>query len=374
MSGDRRRSRGALAWVLGAAGLLAVALLGGQSGDDEPFDPSSTGPAGTKGLVLLLEELGANVDVSSDLDAESTDLVVIARDGSSLDDQQLGMLDAFLEDGGTLVITDPFSPLTPEVAGPMAALGPFSTETSVEPDVCDVAPLADAGTIEVAGVLVYDTAGAEGSCYGDGEAAYVVEVADGGGRLVALAGTTPFTNEYLDQGDNAVLAANLMAPESDVSVTLLADALAEPTADSAFDLLDPGVGQAVVQLGIAFVIFAAWKARRLGRPLREPQPVDIAGSELVAAVGDLLQRTGQPARAAVLLREDLRLALCERLGLPVESAADVVATAVESRTGAPRARVEEVLVATRPTNDDELLALARQIESLRQEVLHGHPV
>jgi hypothetical protein len=374
MSGERRRSRGALAWALAAAGLLAVALLGGQSGDDTPFDPSSTGPSGTKGLVLLLEELGAEVVLSSDVDVTSTDLVVIARDGSALDDRQLDDLRGFVDDGGTLVITDPFSPLTPEVAGPMEALGPFSTDASVDPDVCDVGPLADAGTIEVAAVLQYDTRGADGSCYGDREAAYVVERSEGEGRIVALAGTTPLTNDYLDQEDNAVLAANLMAPEPGTAVTFLADAPAVPTASSPFDLLDPGVGQAVAQLGVAFVLFAAWKARRLGRPLREPQPVDVAGSELVAAVGDLLQRTGQPARAAMLLREDLRLALCERLGLPVESPADVVATAVQARTGVARGRVDQVLAATLPTNDDELLDLARQIDSLRQEVLHGQPV
>ena len=62
---------------------------------------------------------------------------------------------------------------------------------------------------------------------------------------------------------------------------------------------------ALAQLLIAFVVFALWRGRRLGRPVAEVQPVEIAGSELVVAVGNLLQKAGRPEIAAERLRSDL---------------------------------------------------------------------
>ena len=64
--------------------------------------------------------------------------------------------------------------------------------------------------------------------------------------------------------------------------------------------------------------FALWKGRRLGRPVAETQPVQIAGSELVVAVGNLMQKAGRPEAAASQLRDDLRRDLTSRLGLAAE--------------------------------------------------------
>ena len=51
-----------------------------------------------------------------------------------------------------------------------------------------------------------------------------------------------------------------------------------------------GVRGSLWQLALGFLVFALWKARRLGRPVAEPQPVELAASELTVAVGNLLQR------------------------------------------------------------------------------------
>ena len=72
---------------------------------------------------------------------------------------------------------------------------------------------------------------------------------------------------------------------------------------------------ALAQLVGAFVLFVWWRSRRLGPPVSERLPVEIAGSELVAAVGDLLRRRGNPQRAAATVRADTRRVLAERLGL-----------------------------------------------------------
>src|SRR6266581_6954843 len=74
----------------------------------------------------------------------------------------------------------------------------------------------------------------------------------------------------------------------------------------------PRVRLAMWQLVVAFAVLVLWRARRLGRPVAEAQPVQIPGSELVVAVGNLLQRARGRGQAAGLLTDDLRRTLAER--------------------------------------------------------------
>jgi len=118
-------------------------------------------------------------------------------------------------------------------------------------------------------------------------------------------------------------------------------------------------------------VYAWWRARRLGAPVLEPQPVQIAGSELVSAVGNLLQQTRDPDRAARLLRADLRRRLVERVGLPPGAPAEVIAEVTSARSGVDRARVARAVSDIPVRTEDELLDLARDIDVIRTEVLHG---
>src|SRR3546814_18850835 len=114
-----------------------------------------------------------------------------------------------------------------------------------------------------------------------------------------------------------MLAAPLLAPEPATTVRFLDPPVPAGGGDeSLIDLIPPGVERALLQLGVAFVLYAVWRAIRLGRPVREDQPVRIAGSELVAAVGRLLGRTRRPDAAAAALRGRLRRRLRSRLGVP----------------------------------------------------------
>ncbi len=128
---------------------------------------------------------------------------------------------------------------------------------------------------------------------------------------------------------------------------------------------------ALVQLVIAFVLYTWWRGRRLGKPVREPQLVQIGGSELVGAVGNLMQQTHDPDRAARLLRGDLRRRLAERLGLPPDSNPDVIAEVTAARSGVDRDQVARAVTDLPVRTEDELLDLARDIDRIRTEVLHG---
>jgi len=128
---------------------------------------------------------------------------------------------------------------------------------------------------------------------------------------------------------------------------------------------------ALVQLVLAFVVYAIFRGRRLGKPVLEPQPVQIPGSELVSAVGNLLQQTKSPDRAAAVLRFDLRRRLCERLGLPGTVSAEVIAASVEARTGIAQETSLPLLVDLPCTTEPQLLDLAGGLDDLRRAVLGG---
>ena len=97
--------------------------------------------------------------------------------------------------------------------------------------------------------------------------------------------------------------------------------------------------------------------------------MEIAGSELVVAVGDLLRRKGSPDRAAAALRRDTREVLAARLGATGASD-EVLVRNVAARTGRPVAEVGAALVGTAPVDStSSLVQLARTLDSIRTEVL-----
>ena len=131
------------------------------------------------------------------------------------------------------------------------------------------------------------------------------------------------------------------------------------------------VVQAFIQLGIAFLLYALWRARRLGRPVVERQPVAVAGSQLVHAVGALEQRTHARDRAASAMRHDVRRLVRERYGLASTTPVTTVAQIVAERTGLDRHRVEVTLSATPVADDQALVALSHELDTIRKEILHG---
>jgi hypothetical protein len=138
-----------------------------------------------------------------------------------------------------------------------------------------------------------------------------------------------------------------------------------------WQLLNRPTKLVLAQLLAALAAVALWRARRLGRPVTEDQPVHVAGSELTVAVGNLLARAGRRDAAASGLRADLRRWLGERLGLGRTAPANHLAAATAARAGVPVERVLAVITDQPVADDAALVELAQQIEQVRQEVVHG---
>lgn len=381
--------------VLGLLVALAALWLIGTSGSDQPLDPESHEPLGTSALVALLDELGADVTVSPGLPDGSLDdpngryrfdVTLVLRD--RLDDESRRELAGWVRSGGVLVVADPESELAPltreedEELEELRELGQLEDmditgpEGPIRKDECTIDALdhPDFTALEYYGwPTFYDVEGERRSCFGDGEMAFVVATSREEGAEVVLGGAGAWTNRALAQDDNAVLAAFLLAPEPGTRVNVLdPTARTGPGDDSLWDVFPVGLRRAALQLGLAFLAYAVWRARRLGKPVVEPQPVKVASSELVAAVGGLLKRTGSPQHAADTLRADLRRDLVHGLGLAADLPPDAFFKVVESRCA--DVEPERLRMALGPgpvASDGELVDVARSIDIIRKEVLES---
>jgi hypothetical protein len=351
--------------VLVAIGLAAY--IGGapdRSGD--PLDPRSTAPTGAKALVDTLRALDVPVEIGSSPPDDSTTTTLLLQD--ALTASQTRTVMRWVRAGGTLVLADVTSDLAVGNPTGRTAIG------FIEPELkryCDEPALRDVDHVLVPNGRVLRVPEGGFGCFRDtasATSAFLVSATVGRGRVVELGGAGAFINSRLGKADNALLAVTLLAPRADSRVTVLEGARAGDGTRSLSDLIAPRVKLAALQLAIAFGIVVLWRARRLGRPVAEAQPVQLEGSELVRAVGQLLQRARRRDHAAALLRDDLRRTLADRASLPPGTPPDVVADAVSARTDVPAGRVLAALRGDTPASEDELVGLAQSVEAIRQEV------
>jgi hypothetical protein len=359
---DRRARRRRLAlWTGAVLALVLASVLAGPPEESGDLDPRSTEPGGLHGLLALAEEMGGQVDISTSLPVDLSTRVLVPRDG--LANERRDELEAFVEEGGTAVVTDPGSPLHELEPGS----APFTDVVGAQGRAadCDLPALAEVGEVTHAAwqpfVVEDDTA-----CFPVGEdLAWLVAQPRGEGQLVSLGSAAPWVNAALDRDDNAVLAAALLFPEPGSSLLVLeAEETAPPTALD--DLVPPRVWQGLALLLLASLVAVVAVARRLGRPVEERLPPTVPTAELARSVGDLLQRGGRRDGAADRLRREAREELARQVGpdLPPEA---LVERAV-GRLGLDHEDATRALL-DRPVRDDaELVAVAAAVTRLHDRL------
>lgn len=356
---SRRVAFGAL---LVAAVLVGAYLTAARQTQGPPLDPTSTAPDGAKAVVELVDAL-ATMEVLDSVPGADIDTALVLQD--RFDRAAEGSLLGWVRAGGTLVVADVNSTSTP------AVLGTFTGPVDVD-CVGDVPTgLADVARIDVGDGLRLEVPPGAGSCGPPGAGAFVVVEPEGEGRIVGVGGPDAFTNRHLAQADNAVLAATLLAPERGTRSAFLRPSLLVGSGDrSLVDLVDTPVRAALGQLVVAFLLAALWRARRLGRPVAEPQPVPIESSELTQAVARLLGRADRPGRAAAVLRDRARRDLSGRLGVPLDASADAVVDAITRSTDLTEAQARRAAIDP-VTSDDDLVQVAALLTQIRKDTTHG---
>jgi len=177
------------------------------------------------------------------------------------------------------------------------------------------------------------------------------------------------TNDRLDEQGNASLALGLLGAHNRL-VWYLPTPGDLPTSEqrSFYDLVPDALWWALLQLIVAVLLLALWRARRLGPVVPEPLPVVVRATETVEGRGRLYRRSGARDKAAAALRSASLRKLLPALGLPRGSNPATVADAVAGRTGRTAVEVSALLYGAAPTDDSALVRLADRLDDLEREV------
>jgi hypothetical protein len=189
---------------------------------------------------------------------------------------------------------------------------------------------------------------------------------------VALLGSgDPLTNGALaDQGNAALAVGTLGADPVLVWWTPVPSSPSGAGQASLTELLPHQVGWVAAQLAVVLLVVMLWRGRRLGRLVTEPLPVVVRSVETTLGRAALYRRARARGRAARVLRAAAGRRIAVACGLPRTAAPETVAALAAERTGRPHADVTMLLSGPPPTDDAELVRLARALDSL-ESALRG---
>ncbi|MER8044174.1 DUF4350 domain-containing protein [Streptomyces sp. NPDC094032] len=374
------RARGALL-------VLALILIGGivlatmnSSDQHGRLDPRSADPYGSRALAELLKAQGVSVEVTTTLAGATaatgadTTLLVTAPDLLTYD-QQSTLYGAMKGSAARTVLLGAGAPSLGTLV-PGLSTGGDTRVTSLEP-ACTLTAATRAGSVDLGGErYVTDHTTADSCYYADGLPTLVRVPGEGTADTVLLGSPEPLYNKRLDQQGNASLTLQLLGSRPHLVWYLpsLTDAPADPAAEDTgtafFDLIPSGWLWGTLQLAVAALLAAVWRARRLGPLVTERLPVAIRASEATEGRARLYRKADARDRAATVLRTAGRTRLAPLLGVPTRDAhsAELLLPALSARIPANAVDHRDLLFGTAPADDAALIRLADQLDALEREV------
>jgi hypothetical protein len=347
-----------------AAGLLAillalVALTTGSSAG-AAYDPRSASPAGSRALAELLRARGIEVTRGT---AAGPNITVLVLFPSELSDAQRS---ALLSSGADVILGDPGS------LSDLLVNDTDSLDVKTRSPACSYAPAQLAGAVRIGGTR-YTGPVLGISCYDGALLTLPADSEPGSGRITILGSGDFLTNDHLDQQGNAALAIGLLSTHPKLTWYT-----GRPSGDgtkSLTSLLPGPLKWAFLQLGIALLFVAIWRARRLGPVVTEPLPVVVRAAETVLGRARLYSSARARGAAANALRSGSRARLASLIHLDPAVSAQAMIAAVAARTGIEPARVARLLYEGggygAAKSDATLVRLADdldQLEKLAKEV------
>lgn len=343
--------------VLGAG--VVSALL--QPSAPGYLDPSGTGPTGGRALADLLAERGQHVDRTGVPVSGGAGRLELVTSPDLLSTAQLRQAGRF---GGDILLVDPDPAALRAIAPRVQILWDSTADVDAGPD-CIAQAATLAGDAYVGGAVLKTDDPAAVTCYPDLPGSFLIQYADGSRTITVLGSSAPLTNQYLADYGDAALALNLMRRDTRI-VWLVPSGSAPATAtggqQSFFALVPWPAYLIAIQLGIAVVLAAAWRARRLGPLVAERLPVVVRAAETVEGHGRLYQARRARDRVAAVLREATASRIASRMG------GDVRAETIAARTGQPPDLVAALLSGPPPATDKDLVTLAADLDTLERKI------
>ncbi|MFB8083327.1 DUF4350 domain-containing protein [Streptomyces sp. NPDC056013] len=374
----------------GAALVLALILIGGlalatlRSSDSHgSLDPRSADPTGSRAVAELLRTRGIGLTLVTTLDEATTattpDATLLVTTPDLLTrSQQSTLHQAMTGSAGRTILVGAGQPSLDTLAPGVTS----STSTLVENRApsCTLAEATRAGTVDLGGERYLTAPGSTAdSCYpSDGLPTLLRLPGRGTTDTVLLGSPDILYNERLDQQGNASLALQLLGSRphlvwylpslTDASAT--ADTPDDGTTGDFLSLIPSGWLWGTLQLAIAAVLAAVWRARRLGPLVTERLPVTLRASETTEGRARLYRKANARDRAASVLRTATRTRIAPLLGVPVQGAhsADRLLPALSVRLPETTADPRPLLFGPAPADDATLIRLADQLDALEREV------
>ncbi|MFA1548581.1 DUF4350 domain-containing protein [Actinomadura chokoriensis] len=376
VAGRRWRSARGVVAVLLAMAVIAVILAALRpSTPPEALDPESPKQDGSRALAEILRQHGTGVIVTRRMQdaliaSRSNNVLVVTRT-ERLSEDDLRMLSGTQVD---MLLVRPTAYALNVLAPQVRRSGPSFEETAAPGCALPAASLA--GTVAFHESETYEITGQGVACYQtESGGARVVQVQKGSSTVTVLGSAAPLTNGRLTEEGNAALAMNLAGPGG-ATVWLVPDlpASGEGAGQTSLgDLLPLGVKLFFLELLVAVLLVALWRARRLGPVVAEALPVVVRSAETVEGRARLYRAGRARDRASDALRSGARERLVPLLGLPRGSAQDPsavqeIVTAVARRTPYDETYVGAALYGPEPLDDAGLIALTGVLDDLERQV------
>jgi hypothetical protein len=358
-----------LAAVIIAAGVVIALLTPPTSA---PYlDPSGTSDTGGRALANLLASRGQHLVRES---APAAAGPASAAPGASLElitspqlltSEQLSQAARF---GGDILLLGPDSRALRALAPRVRIVGSQVTVAGAEP-ACAAAPAVLAGDAYLSGAMLSTVDPAVSTCYPsppNGPGYLLVQYRAGSRTITVLGSGAPLTNQYLAQAGDAALALNLLRQAGTITWIVpppgALPAQAAAGQRSFFSLVPWPAYLIAIQLAIAALLAAAWRARRLGPLVPERIPVIVRATETVEGHGRLYQARRARDRAAGELRSAATTRIARLTG------GDVSAGTLAVRTGEDARQISALLEGPPPASDQELVTLADQLDTLMRKI------
>jgi hypothetical protein len=232
---------------------------------------------------------------------------------------------------------------------------------------CRLAAAALAGSADLGGFRMRIDPGYPGTqCYRSGGTAFLISYSP---QLTILGTGAPLQNQNLAALGNCALALNLLGGRGKIAWLLPAlPAVASPGSGSFWQLVPSGAYLVAAEIGVALLLTAAWRARRLGPLVTEPLPVVVRAAETTEGHARLYKARRSRGQAAQALRTAAAARLVRALGLPAEAGTDVIAAEVAARTSLSQDRARQLLSGPAPATDADLVTLATELDAMEGEV------
>jgi hypothetical protein len=363
----RRAWRPVLLTALVVATAVGLAVVG-SAPVARPLDPTDASPDGARAIVALLRQQGVDVQTADSVDAltSSGDATVVVSVPDVLGPSQLANLS---ETDSDLVLIAPSDEALSMLGLPLHEAGDVAAD-KVEPR-CDLAAATAAGTVTVDGLVYTSSGDVAQSCYPvSGEHAVVVTRGPAGNKVTIIGSRAVFANRTLGDDGNAALALGLLSdhPRLDWLIPVAPTEATDTERHGLFALLPGRLGWAVLEIGVALLLFAVSRARRLGPLVAEPLPVVVRATETVEGRARLLRGARARGSGADALRAAARRRLGLRLGLGAAADRGALGDRVVARTGRSADEVSDLLYGSSPADDRGLVALATALDRLEEEM------